>query len=55
MSKDSADYDIGYGKPPEDTRFKKGQSGNPRGRPKKQPKDVAAPLPTCMNESGPFR
>jgi hypothetical protein len=25
---------VGYGRPPEDTRFKKGQSGNPRGRPK---------------------
>jgi len=26
--------DVGYGKPPESTRFKKGVSGNPRGRPK---------------------
>ena len=26
-------YDIGYGKPPTASRFKKGQSGNPRGRP----------------------
>ena len=26
--------DIGYGKPPVNTRFKKGASGNPRGRPK---------------------
>jgi uncharacterized protein DUF5681 len=26
------DYDVGYGKPPCHTRFKKGQSGNPRGR-----------------------
>jgi hypothetical protein len=25
---------VGYGKPPEATRFKPGQSGNPRGRPK---------------------
>ncbi len=25
---------VGYGKPPVHTRFKKGQSGNPRGRPK---------------------
>ncbi len=29
-----AGYQVGYGKPPEDTRFRKGQSGNPRGRPK---------------------
>ena len=25
---------VGYGKPPKDSRFKKGRSGNPRGRPK---------------------
>ena len=31
---DKDDYDIGYGKPPKDTQFKKGQSGNPKGRPK---------------------
>jgi len=27
-------YAVGYGKPPRNTRFQKGQSGNPRGRPK---------------------
>jgi hypothetical protein len=27
------DYEVGYGKPPCHTRFTKGQSGNPRGRP----------------------
>ena len=26
------DYEVGYGKPPRPTRFKRGQSGNPRGR-----------------------
>jgi hypothetical protein len=26
------EYRIGYGRPPRDTQFKKGQSGNPRGR-----------------------
>ena len=26
--------EVGYGKPPESTRFKPGQSGNPKGRPK---------------------
>ncbi len=30
----SDNYDVGYKKPPQTTRFKKGQSGNPRGRPK---------------------
>jgi Family of unknown function (DUF5681) len=27
-------YEIGYRRPPESGRFKKGQSGNPKGRPK---------------------
>jgi hypothetical protein len=37
MSKDKTqdDYEVGYGKPPKDTRFQKGVSGNPKGRPKK--------------------
>ncbi len=29
----SDDDDVGYGKPPKKTQFKKGQSGNPKGRP----------------------
>lgn len=28
------DYEIGYGKPPKKSQFKKGQSGNSKGRPK---------------------
>jgi hypothetical protein len=27
-------YDVGYRKPPKATQFKKGRSGNPKGRPK---------------------
>jgi hypothetical protein len=30
----SPQYEVGYGKPPKQSRFKKGQSGNPKGRPK---------------------
>jgi hypothetical protein len=30
----AAAYEVGYGKPPERTRFQKGRSGNPAGRPK---------------------
>jgi Family of unknown function (DUF5681) len=28
-------YEVGYGKPPKNTQFQKGASGNPKGRPKK--------------------
>ncbi len=30
----SKKYEVGYGKPPKHTQFKKDQSGNPKGRPK---------------------
>jgi hypothetical protein len=33
-SPESRDYKIGYGRPPLGTRFKPGQSGNAKGRPK---------------------
>ena len=31
------EYEVGYGKPPKATRFKKGKSGNPSGRPRRRP------------------
>ncbi|SLN76692.1 DUF5681 domain-containing protein [Ruegeria meonggei] len=34
MSDDTKEYEVGYGKPPKATQFKKGRSGNPKGRPK---------------------
>jgi hypothetical protein len=33
MPDDEGDYEVGYGKTPRHSRFVKGQSGNPRGRP----------------------
>jgi hypothetical protein len=32
---DVKDYEVGKGKPPKHSQFKKGQSGNPGGRPRK--------------------
>lgn len=49
------DYEVGYGKPPKSTQFKKGQSGNPRGRPKKQHKDVAAHMAALLAKKRPVR
>jgi hypothetical protein len=39
-------YEVGYGKPPKKTQFKKGASGNPKGRPKgaQNPNELASKL-----------
>ena len=47
MSEDKRDYEVGRGKPPVHTRFKKGQSGNPRGP---RPKNLPALLVDALNE-----
>jgi hypothetical protein len=43
------DYEVGYGKPPRGTGFKKGQSGNPRGRPPHS-KNLTTLLNDTLNE-----
>ena len=40
---DHKSYAVGYGKPPSDARFKPGQSGNPRGRPRAKSKPTQLP------------
>ena len=46
-SENKRDYEVGRGKPPVHTRFKKGQSGNPRGP---RPKNLPALLVDALNE-----
>src|SRR5437764_11953166 len=48
-SKIPCDFKVGYGKPPRHTRFKKGQSGNPRGRPSGS-KNLTTVLSEALNE-----
>lgn len=36
----SSDMLVGYGNPPSSSRFRKGQSGNPKGRPKNRHRDI---------------
>ena len=42
------DYNVGKGKPPKSTRFKPGQSGNPKGRPKGR-KNLKTELDEVLN------
>ena len=34
MKEDEKDYEVGYKKPPAGSKFQKGESGNPKGRPR---------------------
>src|SRR5437868_15411219 len=43
------DYEVGYGKPPRHSRFKRGQSGNPRGR-ARGAKNLRTLLSEALNE-----
>ena len=46
---DKPDYKVGYKKPPLHSRFQKGQSGNPRGRPRGS-KNFSTLLTEALNE-----
>jgi Family of unknown function (DUF5681) len=43
------DYTVGFGRPPLHTRFKAGQSGNPKGKPKRR-KKMGELLQSALNE-----
>lgn len=53
-SQTNRDYNIGYGKPPKEGRFAKGESGNPKGRPRKkkdkEEKSLAAAFAGALEE-----
>jgi Family of unknown function (DUF5681) len=42
-------YDVGFGKPPRQSRFPKGHSGNPKGRPKGK-RNLATALQLTLQE-----
>ena len=44
-----ASYETGYGKPPLSGRFRPGASGNPKGRPKRNPTPLAERIKTVLN------
>ena len=46
---EESDYKVGYKKPPLHTRFRKGQLGNPRGRPRGS-KNFSTLLTEALNE-----
>lgn len=51
-SNGDSDYEVGYGKPPKATQFVKGQSGNPKGRPRKARAEDLTDIEREMNAPG---
>ena len=51
MDNAKSDFPVGYKKPPHETRFKPGQSGNPGGRPKKKTITLAEAFGRELNTS----
>ena len=46
--------EVGYGRPPKNTRFKSGQSGNPKGRPAGRP-NAKTTIARVISEKVPVR
>jgi hypothetical protein len=55
VSGDKAREPLGYGRPPKEGRFKKGQSGNPKGRPKGAKNESTILKEILLNRKVPMR
>jgi Family of unknown function (DUF5681) len=49
------DYEIGYGKPPRHSPFKKGVSANPRGRPKRRNAELGDIVRSFLSAEAQYR
>ena len=49
------DYEVGYGRPPIHTRFKKGVCPNPKGRGKRDPTQIAKTIHNVLSEEMEYR
>jgi hypothetical protein len=50
-----SDYEVGYGKPPKRSRFKKGVTANPKGRPKRKALAAGEIINNVLNAPAEYR
>jgi hypothetical protein len=50
-----ADYEVGYGKPPRHSQFKKGVCANPRGRPRRSNAEIGEVVHSFLSAQAQYR